>query len=371
MKIAVPKEIKAYEYRVGLSPHFAQAYVQAGHEVYIERGAGEDSGFADADYQELGCQILPSADEIWQTGEMIIKVKEPLKTEYSRMREGQIVYTYFHLAADKALTEAVLERKIIAIAYETIRDRAGALPCLAPMSEIAGRMSVQEGAKYLEKPFGGRGILLGGVSGVLPANVLVLGGAGTVGQNAVAMAVGMHANVTAVDVNINTLRKLEQDYKGQVHTLYSTDAAVREQIAQADLVIGAALIPGAETPQLIKRDYLPLMKKGAVIVDVAIDQGGTCQTAHVTYHDKPVFEVEGIVHYCVGNMPGAVPITSTAALNNASLAYGLAIANQGYQAALKADPGLMQGLNAHLGQLCLKAVADEYGLTYSPAEELF
>jgi len=368
MKIGVPTEIKKYEYRVGLSPDFAHAYVAAGHEVYIQAGAGEGSTYSDADYEAAGCKILPTKEEIWATADMIIKVKEPLEPEYSLMREGQIVYTYFHLAADKALTEAVLKQKVVAIAYETIRDRKGALPCLAPMSEIAGRMSIQEGAKYLERAFGGRGILLGGVSGVLPANVLILGGGGTVGQNAVAMAAGMHANVTAVDVNIDALKQIEHEYHGQVHTLYSTDAAVREQIAQADLVVGCALIPGAEAPHLIKKDYLPLMKKGAVIVDVAIDQGGTCETSHVTYHDDPVFEVEGVVHYCVGNMPGAVPITSTAALNNSTLRYGLAIANKGYKEALKSDPGLMQGLNAHLGELTLEAVAKEYGIDYKAAE---
>ncbi len=365
MKIGVPIEIKKHEYRVGLAPHHAAAYVKAGHEVYIQHDAGVGSGYDDEAYKAVGCKILPTIEDVYAKAEMIIKVKEPLEPEYKLMREGQILYTYFHLAADKALTKACLDRKVIAIAYETIRDKKGALPCLKPMSEIAGRLSVQEGAKYLEKPFGGRGCLLGGVTGVLPANVLVLGGAGVVGRNAVAMAVGLGANVTAVDVNLDALTEMDTRYAGRVHTLYSTDEAVREEIAKADLVIGCALIPGAATPQLIRKEYLPLMKKGAVIVDVAIDQGGTCQTSHVTYHDNPVFEEQGVIHYCVGNMPGAVPCTSTLALNNATLKYGLAIANKGYRAALKEDPGLKLGLNAHLGKLTCKPVADLYKMEYT------
>ena len=380
MKIGVPIEIKKHEYRVGLAPHHAAAYVKAGHEVYIQHDAGVGSGYADEAYTSVGCKILPTIEDVYAKADMIIKVKEPIEhgtkpeydgvSEYKLMREGQILYTYFHLAADKALTEACVAKKIVAIAYETIRDRKGALPCLKPMSEIAGRLSVQEGAKYLEKPFGGRGVLLGGVTGVLPANVLVLGGAGVVGRNAVAMAVGLGANVTAVDVNLDALTEMDTHYAGRVHTLYSTDEAVREEIAKADLVIGAALIPGAATPQLIRKEHLPLMKKGAVIVDVAIDQGGTCQTSHVTYHDSPVFEEQGVIHYCVGNMPGAVPCTSTLALNNATLKYGLAIANKGYKEALKADPGLMLGLNAHLGKLTCKPVADLYGMEYTDPNTL-
>ncbi len=381
MKIGVPIEIKKQEYRVGLAPHHAAAYVNAGHEVYIQHNAGVGSGYEDAAYTAVGCKILPTIQDVYATAEMIIKVKEPIEhgtkpeydgvSEYKLMREGQILYTYFHLAADKPLTQACLDKKIVAIAYETIRDRKGALPCLKPMSEIAGRLSVQEGAKYLEKPFGGRGCLLGGVTGVLPANVLVLGGAGVVGRNAVAMAVGLGANVTAVDVNLDALTDMDTHYAGRVHTLYSTDEAVREEIAKADLVIGAALIPGAATPQLIRKEHIPLMKKGAVIVDVAIDQGGTCQTSHVTYHDDPVFEYEGVIHYCVGNMPGAVPCTSTLALNNATLKYGLAIANNGYKAALKADPGLMLGLNAHLGKLTCEPVAKFFNMEYTDPNTLF
>lgn len=368
MKIGVPIEIKQQEYRVGLSPHYAAAYVKAGHEVYIQHNAGVGSGFPDKEYVAVGCKILPTIEDVYAEAEMIIKVKEPLEPEYALMREGQILYTYFHLAADRRLTEVCLERKVVAIAYETIRDRKGALPCLKPMSEIAGRLSIQEGAKFLEKPFKGRGILLGGVTGVLPANVLVLGGAGVVGRNAVAMAVGLHANVTAIDVNLDSLTEMDTHYAGRVNTVYSTDEIVKEQISKADLVIGAALIPGAATPQLIRKEHLPLMKKGAVIVDVAIDQGGTCETSHVTYHNNPVFVEKGIVHYCVGNMPGAVPITSTLALNNSTLRYGLAIANKGYRQALKDDAGLMLGLNAHFGKLTCKPVAELFGMEYTAPE---
>jgi alanine dehydrogenase len=371
MKIGVPIEIKRHEYRVGLAPAFAAAYVKAGHQVFVQKGAGVGSGHADKDYAAVGCKILPTIEDVYAEADMIIKVKEPLEAEYPLMREGQILYTYFHLAASRSLTEACVDRKIVAIAYETIRDRKGGLPCLKPMSEIAGRLSIQEGAKYLEKPFGGRGILLGGVPGVLPANVLVLGGAGVVGRNAVAMAVGLHANVTAVDVNLDALTDMDTQYGGRVNTLYSTDEAVKEQISKADLVVGAALIPGAAAPKLIRREHLPLMKKGAVIVDVAIDQGGSCETSHVTYHDKPVFAEKGIIHYCVGNMPGAVPITSTAALNNATLRNGLAIAGKGYKRALKEDALLMPGLNACMGKITCQPVAEYFDMTYTDPNTLF
>lgn len=371
MKIGVPIEIKKYEYRVGLTPHHAASYVKAGHQVYIQTGAGVASGYDDKDYQSVGCSILPSIEAVYEISDMIIKVKEPLEPEYDLMKEGQILFTYFHLAADETLTKVCMDKKIIAIAYETIRDRKGQLPCLRPMSEIAGRLSIQEGAKYLEKHFGGRGIVLGGVTGVLPANVLVLGGAGTVGRNAVAIAVGLHANVTAVDVNIDGLTELDTLYAGRVNTLYSTEGALKEQFQKADLVIGACLVPGAATPQLIRKEHLALMKKGSVIVDVAIDQGGTCETSHVTYHDDPVFTEQGVVHYCVGNMPGAVPYTSTLALNNSTLRYGLSIANKGYKAALKEDAGLMLGLNAHLGDITCKPVADLFKLDYVDPNTLF
>lgn len=369
MIIGVPKEIKKHEYRVGLTPYHAKSYVAAGHTVYIEQGAGEGSGYADADYVAVGCSILPTAEALYGAAEMIIKVKEPLEPEFKLMREGQIFYTYFHLAAEKALTEACLKNKIVAIAYETIVGKDGRLPCLKPMSEIAGRLAIQEGAKYLEKPFGGRGVLLGGVPGVLPANVLILG-AGVVGQNACAMAVGLHADVTIADISIAALTNIDNEYKGRVKTLFNTVGAVIEAISKADLVIGAALVPGAATPHIIKKEYLSHMKKGSVIVDVAIDQGGCCETSHVTYHDNPVYSHEGVIHYCVGNMPGAVPFTSTLALNNATLSYGLAIANKGYKAALKADAGLALGLNCHLGALTCKPVADLFGMEYTPASSV-
>jgi len=364
MKIGVPIEIKKHEYRVGLTPFHANAYVKAGHTVYIQKNAGVGSGFSDEDYKVAGCQILNTIEDIYATAEMIIKVKEPLEPEYKLMRKGQIMYTYLHLAAFKELTEVMAKNGVIGIAYETIVDKKGGLPCLKPMSEIAGRLATQEGAKFLEKPFGGRGILLGGVPGVLPANVVVVGGAGVVGANSVAMAVGMGANVTAIDVNIDALTAMDNHYQGRVRTLYSTEAAIRQQLAEADLVVGAALIPGAAAPKLIKREHLKIMKPGAVIVDVAIDQGGSAETARMTYHDAPTYTEEGIVHYCVGNMPGAVPITSTSALNNATLGYGLRIANGGYKKALKADPGLMLGLNTYNGEVTCQPVAEFFNMKY-------
>lgn len=370
MIIGVPKEIKKHEYRVGLAPKYAAAYINAGHEVIIQKGAGLGSAHPDKEYIAVGCRIVPTIEDVYAEADMIIKVKEPLEPEYELMREGQIIYTYLHLAASRELTEACLKRKIVGIAYETIRDKKGGLPCLKPMSEIAGRLSVQEGAKFLEKPFGGRGVLLGGVPGVLPANVLVLGGGGVVGRNAVAMAVGLQANVTAMDINIDALTELDNLYRGRINTLYSTDESIKEQIAKADLVIGAALIPGAATPKLIKKEYLSLMKKGAVIVDVAIDQGGSCETSRVTYHDKPVYTEKGIVHYCVGNMPGAVPVTSTAALNNSTLRYGLQIANKGWKQALKDEELLMLGLNTCMGNLTCKPVADFFDLPYVDPKNL-
>ncbi|MCL2675413.1 MAG: alanine dehydrogenase [Firmicutes bacterium] len=370
MKIGVPVEIKRHEYRVGLAPFHAAAYVKAGHEVFVQKGAGLGSGAADKEYLAVGCKIVNGAADVYAEADMIIKVKEPLDPEYDLMRHGQILYTYFHLAASRRLTEVCCDRGIVAIAYETIRDKKGGLPCLKPMSEIAGRLSIQEGAKYLEKPFGGRGILLGGVPGVLPANVLVLGGAGVVGRNAVAMAVGLHANVTAVDVNIDALTEMDAHYAGRINTLYSTDEAVKEQIMKADLVIGAALIPGAAAPKMIRKEHLRLMKKGAVIVDVAIDQGGSCETSHVTYHDKPVYAEQGIIHYCVGNMPGAVPITSTAALNNSTLRHGLTIAGKGWKKALRDDVLLREGLNTCLGHITCLPVAQCFDMTYVDAEKL-
>lgn len=369
MIIGIPKEIKKHEYRVGLTPNHAISYIKAGHDVFVQSSAGEGSGYVDEEYKKIGCKILPSIEDIYAVAQMIIKVKEPLAAEYDLMREGQIIFTYFHLAASLELTEAVLNRKIIAIAYETITDKFGSLPCLKPMSEIAGRLSVQEGAKYLEKPFGGKGILLGGVTGVLPANVLILGGAGVVGSNAAAMAVGLHADVTVIDINMTSLTRIDEIYNGRVKTLFSTDANVESAIKNADLIIGATLIPGAASPQLIQTRHVQMMKKGSVIVDVAIDQGGTCQTSRMTYHDNPVFTKFDVVHYCVGNMPGAVPFTSTLALNNSTLGYGLKIAAD-MKGAMRADRGLALGLNAYRGIITCKPVAELFNLPYKSYEDI-
>ncbi len=363
MKIGVPIEIKVHEGRVGLTPIHASSYVKAGYEVFIQHNAGVMASFDDASYEAVGCKILPTIEEVYATCDMIIKVKEPLEAEYSLMRENQVLYTYFHLAADKALTDAVIASKCIAIAYETIKDANGGLPCVKPLSEIAGRLSIQEGAKYLESHYGGRGLLLGGVPGVKAGNVVVIG-AGIVGSNAVAMAVGMHANVSVIDINIDALTKLDNQYQGRINTIHSNDFAIAEALKEADLVISSVLIPGAQAPKLVKKSYLSTMKKGAVIVDVAIDQGGTTETSKVTYHNEPIYTVDGVIHYCVGNMPGAVPLTSTLALNNSTLAYGLKIAKDCEQALL-ADKGLMLGLNAYKGALTCKPVAEAYGMNYT------
>ena len=369
MIIGVPKEIKNNEFRVGLTPDTAAAYVQAKHKVLIEKGAGLGSGFTDAEYRQAGCKIVKTAKEAW-AAEMIIKVKEPLEKEYKFFRRGMVLYTYLHLAADKALTEALLAKKVTAIAYETIVGRNGGLPCLAPMSLIAGRLSVQEGAKYLEKTFGGRGVLLAGVPGVEKGNIVILG-AGNVGTNACKMAVGMGANVTVLDVNLDRLAYLDDIFNKQITTLYSSRRNVQKAIANADLVIGAVLLPGRATPKLVRRSDLKLMKPGSVIVDVAIDQGGCIESSHATTHDDPIFEVNGIVHYCVGNMPGAVARTSTIALLNATTPYGVQIATKGAEKALKADPGLMQGLNTYDGHCTFDGVAQALKLKYTKPEKLF
>jgi alanine dehydrogenase len=338
--------------------------------MLIEAGAGLGSGFIDEEYTKAGARVVTDKARLFSDADMIIKVKEPLEPEYNLMREGQIIYTYLHLAADRRLTEVMRDRKVTGIAYETIRGRNGGLPCLKPMSEIAGRLATQQGAKYLEKPQGGRGVLLGGVPGVLPGNVVVLGGAGVVGSASVQMAVGLHANVVAMDVNLDAMTAMDTHYAGRIKTLYSTEANIIDQISTADLVIGAALIPGAAAPKLIKADYLKYMRKGAVIVDVAIDQGGSTETSRLTYHDKPIYTEKGIVHYCVGNMPGSVPITATTALNNATLRYGLMIANMGYKKALKADPGLMLGLNTYAGKITCEPVAEFFKMPYADPNTL-
>lgn len=363
MKIGCVKEIKAQEYRVGLVPMHVKSYLQGGNEVLIESGAGVGSGFDDGAYLAAGATIVPSAAEVWQRADMIVKVKEPLESEYALLRPGLILYTYLHLAADEALTKAMMERQVTGIAYETIEVN-GALPLLKPMSEVAGRLSIQEAAKYLEKPFGGRGVLLGGVPGVARGNVLIIGG-GTVGTNAAQMAVGLGANVTILDTNINKLEELDQMFNGKVQTLYSTPAVLHDQLAKSDAVIGAVLIPGAKAPKLVKRDDLKLMKKGAVLVDVAVDQGGCFETTHATTHNSPTFEIDGIVHYCVANMPGAVPYTSTQALTNATLKYALLLANHALHDAIRLNPCLKSGINTYRGYLTNQGVADAFGMTYT------
>ena len=368
MIIGLPKEIKNNEFRVGLTPGNVSDYTAAGHTVKVEAGAGLGSGFADAEYVAAGATIVATAAEAWDA-EMVCKVKEPVESEYKYFRENMILYTYLHLADNKPLTEALLEKKVKAIAYETIVGPRGGLPCLAPMSHIAGRLSVQEGAKYLEKTFGGRGVLLAGVPGVARGNIVILGG-GNVGTNACKMAVGMGANVTVLDLNLERLGYLDDIFPKQITTLYASRGNVLEAIKEADLVIGAVLIPGAVAPKLVRKDDLKLMKPGAVIVDVAIDQGGCIETSHATTHTDPIFEVDGIVHYCVANMPGAVARTSTQALANATLPYGLKIAKLGAEAACKADKGLMQGLNTYNGKVTFKGVSDAFGMEYVEADTL-
>ena len=369
MKIGTVREIKRHEYRVGLTPKSTEAYVNAGHTVFVEQDAGEGSGYPDAQYAAAGAKILRSAQDVWAEADMMIKVKEPLDSEYGFIRENQILYAYFHLAPDRPQLDALLGRKCIAVAYETIRDRHGQLPCLKPMSQIAGRLAVLEGAKYLEKPMGGRGVLLAGVPGVPNAEVVVLG-AGIVGANAVRIAVGMGARVTVVDIDLDKLEYLEDIYDSRIATLYSTPENIDEILPKADLVIGGVLIPGGATPKLIRSRHLPMMKKGSVIVDVAIDQGCCSEASRVTYHDDPVFIKDGVVNYCVGNMPGAVSCTSTTALTNATLRYGLSIANNGLKAALGQDPGLLEGLNIYKGLITCGSVAKAHGLPFTPAIEV-
>jgi alanine dehydrogenase len=368
MKVGTIKEIKKHEYRIGLTPNAVQANKKAGHANVVEKGAGEGSGYTDEQYSAAGATILPKAQDVWAEADMIVKVKEPLQSEYGLIRENQILYTYLHLAADRPQTDALLAAKCIGIAYETIRDRKGQLPCLKPMSQIAGRLAIQEGAKYLERPMGGRGVLLSGVPGVANAEVVVLG-AGSVGAGAVKIATGMAAHVTVMDIDLDKLEYLEDIYGSRITTLYSTAENIDEILPRADLVVGAVLIPGAAAPKLIRNRHLPTMKKGSVIVDTAIDQGGCSEASHITYHDDPVFEKDGVLNYCVANMPGAVSYSSTNALGNATLFYGLAIAKLGPVAALKQDPGLLQGLNTYKGIITCEGVAAAHGLSYTPAAD--
>ena len=364
MKIGCVKEIKNNEFRVGLTPDNVRAYVAAGHHVYMEKGAGLGSGFTDNEYVDAGASLIDNAAEVWSLVDMMIKVKEPLESEYKYFRDDLILYTYLHLAADKEQADALLSGKVKAVAYETIQETDRSLPCLAPMSQIAGRLSIQEGAKYLEKKFGGEGILLAGVPGTPKANVVILGG-GTVGMNACKIAVGMGANVTILDVNLRRLEELDNMFGAHIQTLVSNDSNVERAVKEADLVIGSVLIPGGSTPKLFKKKYLPEMKNGAVFVDVAIDQGGCGESSHVTTHDDPIFEEDGVIHYCVGNMPGAVPRTSTIALTNATLKYGLQIAKNGLEAAAKNSAVIASGINCYAGKVTNKNVADALGYEFT------
>lgn len=362
MKIGLPKEIKNNEFRVGLTPNAVSDYVQNGHTVLVEQGAGIGAGFTDEEYVAAGATIVPDAASAW-AAEMVVKVKEPIECEYQYFRKGLVLYTYLHLAADAPLTKALMDAEVTAIAYETIVGRNGGLPCLAPMSEIAGRMAAQEGAKYLEKTYGGRGVLLGGVPGVQRGNVVILGG-GVVGTNAAKIAIGMGANVTIMDVSTRRLAYLDDIFPRQITTLFSSRGNIQKAIAQADLVIGAVLLPGRSTPKLIRKEDLKLMKPGSVIVDVAVDQGGCVETTHATTHAEPIYEVDGVVHYCVANMPGAVARTSTRALVNATLPLGLKIAGMGAEAACKSDKGLMEGMNCYAGKCTYPGVAEALNLEY-------
>lgn len=362
MKIGTTRELKNHEYRVGLTPDNVSAFVAAGHTVFVETGAGQGAGFSDQAYREAGATMCATPKEVFDRCDMIVKVKEPEEQEYSLLRKDQILYTYLHLAPNPALTQALVKSGCKAVAFETITD-GNVLPCLRPMSQIAGRLSVQEGAKYLEKGFGGSGILLGGVPGVQKGHVVILGG-GTAGEYAAKAAVGVGARVSLLDVNLNRLSYLDELFGNTVETLYSTEANIRKALSTADLVVGTVLIPGGKTPHLVRREHLPLMKKGAVIVDVAIDQGGCCETSHVTTHDDPVFIEQGIVHYCVGNMPGAVPYTSTIALANATFRYGMLMANLGLEEAVRRDAGLANGLNVYCGKVTNRNVATALNLPF-------
>jgi alanine dehydrogenase len=367
MIIGVPKEIKNNENRVALTPAGASELIKNGHTLYVQKTAGEGSGFTDAEYQAAGATILNTIEEVYAIAEMIIKVKEPIESEYSLIKKDQLLFTYFHFASYEPLTHAMIERGAVCLAYETVEKADRSLPLLIPMSEVAGRMSIQEGAKYLEKPMGGRGILLGGVPGVKPAEVLVLGG-GIVGTQAAKMAAGLGARVTMMDISLPRLRQLDDIMPANVETMISNDYNVRNAVKTADLVIGGVLIPGAKAPKLITRDMLPTMKKGAVIVDVAIDQGGCFETSKPTTHAEPCYEVDGVVHYCVANMPGAVPYTSTLALTNATLPYAVQLANKGWKKACSDSNELKLGLNVINGKVVYKGVAEAFNLEYTPVD---
>ncbi len=363
MIIGVPKEIKNNENRVGMTPSGVAELVKRGHTVYVQHTAGENSGFPDEAYIQVGAQILPSMADTYAAAEMIVKVKEPIEPEYKLIKANQVVFTYFHFAADRVLTEAMIESHAVCIAYETVEKTDRSLPLLIPMSEVAGRMAVQEGARFLEKPQGGKGVLLGGVPGVKPAKVLILGG-GVVGSNAAQMAAGMGADVTIADINLARLRYLSETLPKNVKTLYASEVRLKKELPDVDMVIGSVLIPGDKAPHLISRDMLKMMQPGTVLVDVAIDQGGCFETSHPTTHSEPTYVVDGIVHYAVANIPGAVPNTSTLALTNATLPYVIALAGKGWKQACNDDPSLALGLNIVDGKVVYKAIADVFGLPF-------
>jgi len=370
MIIGIPKEIKANEHRVGITPAGVEAFKKCQHTVYIEKNAGLGSGFSDEEYSKAGAAILPTAAEVYDQSEMIMKVKEPLPAEYDLFKDGQLLFTYLHLAPEPELTKALLKKNIVGIAYETVQLPDDSLPLLAPMSEVAGRMSVQIGAQFLEKHYGGGGVLLGGVPGVLPGKVVIIGG-GVVGTNAAKMAVGLGAEVTILDVNLHRLNYLDDIFNGRVKTLMSNSYNIREAVKHADLVVGAVLIPGAKAPHLVTEDMVKAMQPGSVIVDVAIDQGGSIATIdRVTTHQNPVYEKHGVIHYSVANMPGAVARTSTFALTNATLPYGLRLANKGYLQAIREDAALAAGINVYKGSLTYEAVAKALDLPYTPLSHL-
>ncbi len=369
MIIGVPKEIKNNENRVAVTPAGVSEFVRHGHKVYVQSTAGEGSGFSNEEYVEAGAQLLPTIEEVYAIADMIVKVKEPIESEYKLIKKDQLLFTYFHFASHQPLTNAMIESGAVCLAYETVEKADRSLPLLVPMSEVAGRMSIQEGAKYLEKPLGGRGILLGGVPGVKPADVVVLGG-GIVGTQAAKMAAGLGSQVTIMDISIPRLRQLDDIMPANVQTLYSNGYNIRQAIKTADLVIGGVLIPGAKAPHLITKDMLKLMKKGAVLVDVAVDQGGCFETTKATTHADPTYVIDGIIHYCVANMPGAVPYTSTLALTNATLPYAVQLANKGWKEACKQNAELLLGLNVVGGKVVYKGVSEAFNLPYTPVEQV-
>jgi alanine dehydrogenase len=369
MKIGIPKEIKDNENRVGMTPAGVSELIKHGHTVYVQHTAGEGSGFSDEKYVEVGAEILPTIEDVYAQSEMIVKVKEPIEPEYALIRKGQVVFTYFHFASDRPLTDAMLKSGATCIAYETVQKADRSLPLLAPMSEVAGRMAAQNGAYYLQKTKGGKGKLIGGVPGVKAAKVLVLGG-GTVGEAAARVAAGMGADVTITDISLPRLRQLEMELPANVHTLYSSTHNIIKELPDTDIVIGSVLVPGDATPKLITRDMLKLMEPGTVLVDVAIDQGGCFETSHATTHTDPVYTIDGIVHYAVANIPGAVPNTSTTALTHATLGYAVALADKGWKKAVEDDPALAKGVNMVDGKVTFEAVAKVWDLPYTPLEEV-